>query len=113
MYDACFIIAMQSLGDLRTQLDGFLDVRRVRFNPLIEARPFDKVTGNVDPAVLAAHFVNGDNHRVPHLSGGTGFTEELLCVVPASLKLYSNTVGIRRSSKPVWGVESFRCVENR
>ena len=60
---------------------------------------------NSPASLLAAHFVNGDNVRVPHLSGGTGFTEEFLCVVPASLKLYSNTLGIRRSPKPVWGVE--------
>jgi hypothetical protein len=72
---------VQSLGDLRTQLGGFSDGRRVSLNPLVKTRPFDEVAGDVDLAVFPAHLMDGDDVRMTDLRSGAGFSQKLFRIL--------------------------------
>ena len=79
--DSGFVSFVQSRCDLRTLFDRFPNSWRVSFDPLVEARPVDEVAGNVDLPVFPADLVDGDDVRMPDLSGRPGLTQKLLGVI--------------------------------
>lgn len=80
MDDAGFVSVVQGFGDGRAEFDGFADGQRVRVDPLVEAGAVDEFAGDVDAAVLTPDLVDGDDVPMPHLRGGSHFTQELLGV---------------------------------
>ena len=85
MHDARFMRVMQSLGDLRTHLDRFPNRQRMGLNPLVQAGSVDEVAGNVDEFALTPDFVDRDDVWMPHLCGGSRFTQKLFPFLPGQV----------------------------
>ncbi len=80
MHHAGFVGVMQGLGDLRTQLDLFANRQRMGLNPFVETGSVDELAGDVDAAGLTPDFVDRDDVGMPHLRGGSRFTQKFFGV---------------------------------